>query len=254
MKTLLLRFAGPMQAWGTQSRFGLRETGLEPSKSGVIGLLAAALGKPREEHEGDGYPKLSTLAALRMGVRVDRPGVMLKDYQTVGGKHRRDDQDYGIMSASGDKSKNAVVSHRFYLADASFLVGLEARGVEDEGLLDTLHLAVQRPRWQLCLGRKSFVPGEPVSLPDDWWSPLMLNEALKDYEWFGNERDMPPERLRVVMDTAPDDAEAEARMDLPVSFVSRQFSVRYVTTKFINCPPVRARKEATGDVSFTVDP
>jgi CRISPR system Cascade subunit CasD len=39
MAVLLLRLAGPMQAWGTQSRFVNRDTELEPSKSGVIGLL-----------------------------------------------------------------------------------------------------------------------------------------------------------------------------------------------------------------------
>ena len=53
MKTLLMRLAGPMQSWGTQSQFRERDTGLEPSKSGVIGLLCAALGRPREESVAD---------------------------------------------------------------------------------------------------------------------------------------------------------------------------------------------------------
>ena len=44
MSTLLLRLAGPMQSWGTDSKFDVRRTGREPSKSGVIGLVAAALG------------------------------------------------------------------------------------------------------------------------------------------------------------------------------------------------------------------
>ena len=63
MNTLLLRLAGPMQSWGTQSRFTIRDTGYEPSKSGVIGLLCAALGKPRDESHPDnqGKPMLSTL-------------------------------------------------------------------------------------------------------------------------------------------------------------------------------------------------
>ena len=49
MSVLLMRLAGPMQSWGTQSRFGHRDTGTEPSKSGVIGLLCAALGWPRDQ-------------------------------------------------------------------------------------------------------------------------------------------------------------------------------------------------------------
>jgi CRISPR system Cascade subunit CasD len=48
MPTLLLRLVGPMQSWGTTSRFDQRDTGKEPSKSGVIGLVAAALGIDRE--------------------------------------------------------------------------------------------------------------------------------------------------------------------------------------------------------------
>ena len=44
MNTLLLRLAGPMQSWGTQSRFFTRDTGLEPSKSGVIGPALRRLG------------------------------------------------------------------------------------------------------------------------------------------------------------------------------------------------------------------
>ena len=68
MHTLLLRLAGPMQSWGTQSRFTIRDTGLEPSKSGIIGLLCAALGKPRDETHPDNrdQPKLEALAALRI--------------------------------------------------------------------------------------------------------------------------------------------------------------------------------------------
>ena len=60
MPTLLLRLVGPMQSWGTTSRFDERDTQLEPSKSGVLGLICAALGRDRSEPVED-------LAALRMG-------------------------------------------------------------------------------------------------------------------------------------------------------------------------------------------
>ena len=80
MPTLLLRLAGPMQSWGTTSRFDQRDTGKEPSKSGVIGLIAAALGIDRELWNDD----LKALAGLVMGVRHDRPGVLKRDYQTAG--------------------------------------------------------------------------------------------------------------------------------------------------------------------------
>lgn len=70
MPTLLLRLVGPMQSWGTTSRFDQRDTGKEPSKSGVIGLLAAALGIDREN-----WIDLEPLTLLSMGARHDRPGV-----------------------------------------------------------------------------------------------------------------------------------------------------------------------------------
>ena len=49
-----------MQSWGVQSHFPERDSGREPSKSGVIGLLCAALGRPRTVSIAD-------LAALRKG-------------------------------------------------------------------------------------------------------------------------------------------------------------------------------------------
>ena len=99
MSTLLLRFAGPMQAWGTGTRFDVCRTNREPTKSGVVGLLAAALGLRRDA-------PLDALASLRFGVRVDREGVVLQDYHMVRGE------------------KSAYVTRRYYLCDAVFLVGV----------------------------------------------------------------------------------------------------------------------------------
>ena len=139
MATLVLRLAGPMQAWGTESRWEIRDTGREPSKSGVVGLLAAALGRAREERVDD-------LARLRMAVRVEREGLVKKDYQTA----------MGIVAADGRPDRR-VVSTRYYLSDAEFLVGLE--GTED--LLKKLEAATYAPVYPLYLGRKSYLPVGP---------------------------------------------------------------------------------------------
>lgn len=164
MSTLLIRLTGPLQSWGTSSRFEERDTGLEPSKSGVVGLLAAAIGRDRNAAIAD-------LAALRMGVRVDREGVLKRDYHTA----RNIIQANGTMNS--DRNMRNVVSVRYYLADAWFLVGLEG----DDDLLGRLHAAVKNPRWPLALGRKSFVPSPGVYLPDGL-SERPLEEALKAYE------------------------------------------------------------------------
>lgn len=211
MSTLLIRLAGPMQSWGTQSRFTVRDTGLEPSKSGVIGLLCAALGRARDE-------PLDDLVSLKMGVRVDREGRMARDYHTA----------LNVIKADASK-KDTVVSQRYYLADADFLVGLEG----NHELLAQLHEALARPRWAIFLGRKSFVPGEPVRIPDGLQINVNLEHALKLYPWRArNEKDRPPDRLRLVLET--DSPDAEPRNDVPVSFAQRKFRVRFVRTDWIS--------------------
>lgn len=219
MNVLLLRLAGPMQSWGVQSRFTVRDTGLEPSKSGVVGLLCAALGRHRPEPVDD-------LARLTMGVRVDQEGTMARDYHTAG--------KGGILKADGtvDK-KRLVVSRRYYLADARFLVGLEG---DDLDLLTQLHDALRDPHWPLYLGRKAFVPGEPVWLEDGLLSGADLRTALEAYPWLGCDPKKRPAQVRLVIEE-PDGT--EVRPDQPLSFAERRFAPRRVTTIFVDAPPTR---------------
>jgi len=217
MNVLLLRLAGPMQSWGVQSRFTVRDTGLEPSKSGVVGLLCAALGRKRHERVAD-------LAALRMGVRVDQEGTMARDYHTAGKE--------GILRASGKvERKTLVVSSRYYLADARFLVAFEG---DDLILLRDLHDALRDPHWPLYLGRRAFVPGESVWLPDGLQQGRALAEALESYPWLGNDPKKRPEQVRVVLE---DPEGPEVRPDQPLSFAERRFAPRSVRTTFIPAPP-----------------
>ena len=133
MSTLLLRLAGPMQSWGTDSKFDVRRTGREPSKSGVIGLVAAALGIARQDRQA-----LQTLNGLRFGVRVDREGALLRDFHT----------------ARPEKG-TPYVTYRYYLSDAEFVAGLES---DDRALLARIAQALQAPAFPLYLGRRSCPP------------------------------------------------------------------------------------------------
>lgn len=247
MHTLLLRLAGPMQSWGTQSRFFNRDTGIEPSKSGVIGLLCAALGWGRDT-------SLEELAQLRMGVRVDFPGVRKRDYQTAGGGTQPDGSAYGVRRAS-DTRGETVLSDRYYLADADFLVGLESA---DAALLLRLEKALREPVWQLYLGRKAFVPSVPVYIPGGFRKGETLETALKKYPWPRPDLKIPasirrPERLRLALESS--DGE-DVRMDQPegVSFATRSFLPRRVATQFLTLGtdddsiPVRADKGGEDDV------
>ncbi|MBO0719533.1 MAG: type I-E CRISPR-associated protein Cas5/CasD [Blastocatellia bacterium] len=216
-QTLLLRLAGPMQSWGTQSRFSIRDTGLEPSKSGVFGLLCAALGAQRDDTE--------TLQQLRenlvMGVRVDREGVMKKDFHTA----------KDVAKANGSGTKDTEISDRWYLADADFLVGLESG---DAALLHKLNDALVHPVWQIFLGRKSFVPSRPVRVLD---TPLnaSLRDVLKSFEWKQGAGQTKSDRLRIVVDATLETA-TEVRQDVPLSFAERRFTIRYVLTDLIPIP------------------
>lgn len=225
MNTLLLRLAGPMQSWGTQSRFTVRDTGLEPSKSGVIGLLCAALGRGRAE-------SLDDLAALRMGVRVDFPGEMSLDYQTAGGGRLSRGHPYGVRRASGG-SGDTVLSNRYYLADADFLVGIES---EDIGRLRCLDDALRNPVWQICLGRKAFIPGVPVYVPNGLREGEHLEDALTRHPWPRWNLDVPvirdrPARLRFYIEDINGE---DVRMDQPTgaSFQTRRFLPRRVKNHF----------------------
>lgn len=132
MRTVLLRLEGPLQSWGVTSRFDDRDSCLEPTKSGVLGLCAAALGMPRDD-----TAQLAQLAMLSMAVRVDRQGSVARDFQTAGGGAFAG-ADYGVFKASGGRG-DTVTSRRTFLADASFLVGLGG----DVGLVERIALALQ---------------------------------------------------------------------------------------------------------------
>ena len=225
MAILLLRLTGPMQSWGTQSRFTHRDTGLEPSKSGVIGLICAALGKPRNEDNRPGLPMLEKLANLKMGVRVDYEGTIERDYHTAGGVHLKKDKDYGVPTADG-KNKRPVTSDRFYLADAIFLVALSG----DATLLKSIHDALNKPVWQLYLGRKAFVPDASVYLSDGLMADVDdLDVALKSYPYLCPSKRSPPEKLRTEIEVEYGQGEL-VRQDQPLSFAQRRFGLRHVRT------------------------
>ena len=225
MPTLLLRLAGPMQSWGTTSRFDERDTGKEPSKSGVTGLLAAALGIERGN-----WDDLEPLTQLTMGVRHDRPGVLKCDFQTAGCA-----ASDTMIRADGSVSKDGVTSRRYYLADAVFLVGLEGN---DRQLLQCAHEALQNPIWPLALGRKSYVPSEPIWLPDGVIDAPLL-DALSFWPWLGTLRrgeKWPPDRLMASFDST--DGTGVLRMDLPLSsFAERKFGARSIRSEWIELKP-----------------
>lgn len=212
MKTVLMRLEGPLQAWSTQSRLGIRDTDPEPSKSGVLGLVGAALGMERTDDTW-----LSEVAGFEMAVRVDRPGSLLKDYHTAGGSTFRG-APYFVFG-----TKNTVTSNRYYLQDASFLVGLEAPGE----WATRLEGALRDPKWPVFLGRRACPPSKPILEGVVDGSPPEAVAA-------GAPADRAGPRLRIVVESSEAEG-GEPRYDVPISFRpgERSYGVRYVRSEWV---------------------
>jgi CRISPR system Cascade subunit CasD len=225
MPTLMLQLVGPMQSWGTSSRWDDRDTGPEPSWSGVEGLLAAALGIKKEDSSG-----LDPIRKLRMGVRRDRPGTPAVDFQTAG-------SDGGILRSNGVVAHELVVSRRHHLMDAAFLVGLEG---SDKMFLSRLYAALKNPAHFLSLGRTSYLPSRPIWIKDGLVEADLVS-SLSSWPWLGKprQRECLPDQLLLSMDSR--DNSGIWRQDVLLSsFSERRFGGRFVTTVPIPFPGVKS--------------
>ena len=246
MGTLILKLAGPLQSWGAESRFTERKTRHEPTKSGVVGLLASALGRRRTEHVDD-------LASLPMAVRIDQQGSHERDFQTA--RTRKFDQ----VSQTWLPDRSLPLSSRYYLSDALFMVGVEG---PDETLA-TLADALEHPAFPLYLGRRACPPTAKVLYGTH--PGIGLIEALRSVPWqastryarrayglsaFGQAQPDEQIRLELVRDVLPTDTGDESRdevCDFPVSFSQEhrtyQWRTIVIDSLLVDNPHVRKQEE-----------
>lgn len=161
MKTVLLKSSGPLQSWGTSSHFVIRHTDDHPSKSGVIGMIAAGLGCSRDDEK-----TLAWLNKLKFAVRLDQVGPVMRDFQ-IAPKYK----------STGKLADNPNTTNRYYLQDAVFLVALSS---DDDKLIEAVIDAVKRPYFQLFLGRRALPPTA------DLFQGVVDGDAitvLKEYPW-----------------------------------------------------------------------
>lgn len=215
MTTLLLLLSGPLQAWGDSSRFARRATNREPTKSGVIGLIAAAQGRRRTD-------SLEDLLGLSFGVRVDHEGRVERDFQTA----RRLD------------GSSLPLTTRYYLSDATFVAGLE--GPRD--LLSALDSHLRTPRYPLFLGRRACPPSAPVALG---LREGDVAEALRAEPWRATVTQQRRLRarqvsLRLVLDGETGE-DGTAQRDVPLSFDPRHR--RYGWRSVVEAEPVSVTNE-----------
>lgn len=234
---LVLRLAGPMQSWGATSRFTRRSTEAFPTKSALVGLLAAAQGRRRSD-------PIEDLAKLRVAVRVDQPGHLLRDFHTA---HRGDTP--------------MPLSERFYWADATFGAFIEGPGE----LIDGLARAITRPAFPLYLGRRSCPPTLPLRLAvreSSAWNAVRETPwlASKYYQKkLSHERCVP---IRVIADQGiiPTEVGASSEhtlQDVPVSFDSehRRYTLRTVEETRVDLEnPEYVPATPQGDPGLVHDP
>ncbi|MFC6356065.1 type I-E CRISPR-associated protein Cas5/CasD [Luethyella okanaganae] len=198
MSTLLIELTGPMQSWGSRSRFSTRATEMAPTKSGVIGLIAAALGMDRSEG-------LDEFDGLRFGVRVDQPGAVERDFHTA---------------VPLDGGKAMPISQRYYLADAVFLAALEGPEAQLRGFAE----ALARPVYPLYLGRRAFPPAGPLWVSHHHGT---IEDALRETPWRARERYQrsvaeATRSIEIIVDAAQGDASTGLQRDVPLSFDPRR--------------------------------
>lgn len=201
MTTLLVRLAGPLQSWGDSSRFTQRQTRKEPTKSGVIGLLASAQGRRRTD-------PLEDLIDLEFAVRVDQPGSVRRDFQTA------------IRWESEAANKPTMpLSSRYYLEDAVFVAGLSG----DHALVAGLAQALRNPHWAPFLGRRSCPPAQPLlmGVVDNDVRTAVINAPWQAAGWHRAKVDHRA-TVPVRCDARPEELGLETVRDSPISFDSRR--------------------------------
>ncbi len=149
---LALFLDAPLQSWGYQSRFDQRTSYAMPTRSGILGMAAAAMGLDRNQPD-----LLKPFEELELMVLAFGPSLRLRDFHTVGGGWDKKTQALHMVNKPG-KSPATVVTHREYLQNAKFGILLQG----PDTLVKDMAAAFINPVWGIWLGRKSCIPATPV--------------------------------------------------------------------------------------------
>lgn len=212
---LILRLDGPMQAWGTHTYEDFRPSNLYPTRSGLLGLLAACLGIERNDLAGHSQLAASVEFSVRIDSQVerpereisaDKPGVKLPDFHTV----------MDARKVDGKANKFPVVSRREYLFDAAFTVAVGEKP-QAHVTLERLAEALRRPCYTPTLGRRACPPTRPL-LDGEPVEATNSVEALRLTSGCGN----------LIYSENVDSGQALRLRDVPLHGHKRQFGTRLV--------------------------
>ena len=153
-----------MQAWGASSKYQYRETNNFPTKSGIIGMIAAAMGI--DKHCPNEEKFIAPLAELGFTAihlpKKHSPTTRLMDFHTVGGGYDKNAslrEKMSIPPKATGAPFGTVITRRSYLTDGSFAILLEG----DKDTLHSIAKALTNPVWGIWFGRKTCLPATPLT-------------------------------------------------------------------------------------------
>jgi len=225
MKYVLLWLEGPLQSWGYDSRYGRRESLNFPTKSGVLGIILAAMGAGGEQRE-----LLSDLSQYRHTVlsyvrAASTSPVQLRDFHMVGSGYDTSDKWQNLLVPKTELGKasdggGSKITHRAYIQDGAFAVVIEA----DEQLAQKIERSIREPVWDISLGRKSCPPSDVVSrgVFDNFESACTFADDIA--------QEKNRQRKFVVYDEERNDGDLLTLTDVPVQFgIQKRYRERTVT-------------------------
>ncbi len=223
MRYIVLYLAGPLQAWGADSRFDLRETLPYPSKSGIFGMLLAA--------SGDSGPQIELLERMAKDISMTvfcfKNAGRLHDFHMVGNGYDKSDPWEKLNIPKTSDGKNAVgggakLTHRYYLQDAAFCVLLQM----PDDLAEKFSTALQSPVYDLYLGRKCCVPSAMIfqgNMPAEDQAKQKIQQIAEMYS-------LEPEKK--VLEIAEKQPGCILLNDVPVEFgLHRRYRDRWIMEK-----------------------
>lgn len=215
-----LFFDAPLQSWDVGSRHSKRGTLPAPTRSGVLGIIAAAMGI--DKNSIDEPYHLNRLSVLSMETFLLRPHRELSDYHIA--------QD--CRQADGGIKKHAVITNRSYLMEARFLICISCSEME---LIKEIDSALKNPVWGGWLGRKSCIPASPLylgSFKSELEVKNHISKRCPDLNWTacGKLRE-----VKIGESDSPSLSESVLSIDdVPISFGKREFGSRKVAMTFFN--------------------
>lgn len=213
---LALLLDAPLQSWGHSSRFQRRNTALHPTRSGVTGIICAALGLDKgSAGEAALLTQMETVKMTVFTIRRRNGGSgealnirRLEDFHTV----------TGTRSADNKPKKDAVLTHRQYLCDAKF--GVILAGPRET--LATIAAGLRNPRWGIWFGRKNCIPAAPLLIAD---LLATQEDAVAALEKTAGTTLAGSARIEEVASFADG---TDTLMDAPVNFGTREFKPRRI--------------------------